>query len=44
MTSSEQQRLAWLMHQYDKALLVRSHALGLLKERGLDIQPLLEQP
>jgi len=44
LTNSEQQRLTWLMHQYDKALLVRSHALGLLKERGHDIQPLLQQP
>lgn len=42
LTDIEKQQLAGLMHQYDKALLIRSHALLLLKQRGHDITPLLE--
>jgi plasmid stability protein len=37
LTGAEKQRLAGLMHQYEKALLIRSHALLLLKQRGQDI-------
>jgi plasmid stability protein len=44
LTSAEQQRLTRLMHQYDKALLVRAHAVGLLKDRGHDVNVLLEEP
>lgn len=43
LTATEQERLAWLMHQYDKAMLVRTHAIGLLKEQGQDLQALLEE-
>jgi plasmid stability protein len=42
LTDTEKQRLAGLMHQYEKALLIRSHALLLLKQRGQDITPLLQ--
>ncbi len=42
LTAAEAQRLAGLMHQYEKALLIRSHALLLLKQRGQDITPLLD--
>ena len=44
LTDAEKQRLATLLHQSEKMLLVRSHALGLLKQRGLDITPLLQLP
>ncbi|HEY7347827.1 MAG TPA: hypothetical protein VH599_05865 [Ktedonobacterales bacterium] len=44
LTDAEKRRLAVLMHQYDKSLLVRSHALLLLKQRGHDITPLLQTP
>jgi plasmid stability protein len=40
----KQQRLSKLLHQYRKALLVRAHAVGLLKERGHDVDGLLEEP
>lgn len=42
LTDTEQQRLAYLLHQSDKSLLVRAHALALLKQRGHDIMPLLK--
>ena len=42
LTDAEKQRLAGLMHRYEKALLIRSHALLLLKQRGQDITPLLK--
>lgn len=42
LTGAEKQHLAGLMHQYEKALLIRSHALLLLKQRGQDIAPLLD--
>lgn len=44
LTPEEQQRLASLLHQYDKALLVRAHAVERLHERGQDVDSLLEQP
>ncbi len=44
LTADERQRLADSLHQYDKALLVRAHAVGRLKERGYDVDVLLEQP
>ncbi|HEY7356910.1 MAG TPA: hypothetical protein VH590_10610 [Ktedonobacterales bacterium] len=44
LTPEEQQRLADLLHQYDKALLVRAHAVGQLKERGQNVDVLLDQP
>ena len=44
LTDAQKQRLAELMHWYDKALLVRAHALLRLKERGYDITPLLKVP
>jgi plasmid stability protein len=44
LTDAEKQRLAGLMYRYEKALLIRSHALLLLKQRGQDITPLLQVP
>jgi plasmid stability protein len=44
LSDAEKQRLASLMHQYEKTLLIRSHALLLLKQRGQDITPWLEVP
>lgn len=44
LTATEKDRLADLMHQYDKALLVRAHAVGLLHDRGHDVSVLLEEP
>jgi hypothetical protein len=41
---AEQQRLAHLLHQYRRALLVRAHAAGLLKDRGHNVDVLLEEP
>jgi plasmid stability protein len=42
LTDAEKRRLAYLLHQSDKTMLVRSHALALLKQRGHDITPLLK--
>lgn len=44
LTVVEQQRLGHLLRQYDRGILIRSHALALLKQRGHDITPLLELP
>ena len=44
LTATEKDQLADLMHQYDKALLVRAHAVGLLHDRGHDVSTLLEEP
>src|SRR5579875_3827517 len=44
LTEAEKQRQAYLSHWYEKALLVRAEALALLKERGIDISPLLQLP
>jgi len=44
LTSQEQRRLTDLLHQYDKALLVRAHAVEQLQERGQDVNVLLDQP
>ena len=38
---AEQERLVELLRQEDKGMLIRSHALLLLKQRGRDIEPLL---
>lgn len=43
LSLAEQERLARLMHQYRKALLVRAHAVGLLKERGHNVNVLLDE-
>ena len=44
LTATQKDRLAELMHQYDRALLVRAHAVGLLHDRGYDVSVLLEEP
>ncbi len=41
LTVAEQERLAELLRQEEKGLLIRSRALLLLKQRGRDIEPLL---
>ncbi len=40
-TPSEREVHAQLLHQYDRAILVRAHAMQLLKKRGHDISELL---
>ncbi len=40
-TPSEREEHAHLLHQYDRAILVRAHAMQLLKERGHDVSQLL---
>jgi len=40
LTSSEQQTLAALMRQYERALLIRARAAALLHERGFDVREL----
>ncbi|HLV99852.1 MAG TPA: hypothetical protein VKT82_14370 [Ktedonobacterales bacterium] len=42
LTDAEKQRQAELGRWFDKVLLVRAHALLLLKQRGYDITPLLK--
>jgi plasmid stability protein len=41
LTVAEQERLAELLRQEDKGMLIRAQALLLLKQRGRDIEPLL---
>jgi plasmid stability protein len=41
LTVAEQERLAELLRQEEQGMLIRSHALLLLKQRGRDIEPLL---
>ena len=42
LSNAEKQRLADLLYQYDKGVLIRSQALALLKERGHNIDALLQ--
>ena len=42
LSSEEAQIKQELLYQYERRLLIRSHALLLLKERGLDISNLLK--
>jgi plasmid stability protein len=37
LNNTEEQTLAGLIRQYEHAMLVRAHAVALLKERGFDI-------
>lgn len=41
LSTDEQQIVEALLHQYERAVLVRAEALARLKERGHDITPLL---
>jgi hypothetical protein len=41
LTAGEQRLVEALVHQYERALLVRAEAMARLKERGQDIAPLL---
>ncbi len=41
LDADEQQMVETLLHQYERALLVRAEAMVRLKERGHDISPLL---
>ncbi len=41
LTVAEQERLAELLRQEDKGMLIRAQAVFLLKQRGRDIEPLL---
>jgi len=44
LTPREQRHHDTLMHGYHRALLLRSHAVRLLHERGHDVNVLLEEP
>ena len=44
LSHSERQILDELLYQYDRRLLIRSHSILLLKERGFDISKLLKVP
>ena len=41
LTRDEQRMVEALIHQYERAMLVRAEAMARLKERGQDITPLL---
>lgn len=41
LTPAEQERLEQLVHEYDRAVLLRAEAARLLKERGQDVSELL---
>jgi len=41
LTGDEQRMVAALVHQYERAMLVRAEAIVRLKERGQDVAPLL---
>jgi len=41
LTVAEEERLAELLRQEDRGLLIRAQACALLKQRGRDIEPLL---
>lgn len=43
LTSEEKQRLAGLMRQYERYMLIRAEAAALLKERGQNVDALLKQ-
>lgn len=43
LTESEEQTLAHLIRQYERTMLVRAEAAGLLKQRGHDISQLLHE-
>ena len=44
LTVAEQERLAELLRQEDKGMLIRARALLLLRQHGRDIEPLLHPP
>lgn len=44
LTAPEQTQTQDLLNRYDQAVLLRAKALALLKQRGRDISPLLQQP
>jgi plasmid stability protein len=43
LTETEAQTLASLVHQYERAMLVRAQAAALLKQRGYDVSVLVTQ-
>jgi plasmid stability protein len=44
LSDAEKQRLADLLYQYDKGILIRAEAAALLKARGHDVNVLLQRP
>jgi plasmid stability protein len=44
LTAAETQRLADLVRQYERAMLVRAQAAALLRERGHDVSNLIQRP
>jgi hypothetical protein len=44
LTANEASELAGLLHQYERAMVVRAQAVALLRERGWDVSGLLARP
>jgi plasmid stability protein len=44
LTETERQRVTSLVHQYERAMLIRAQAAALLKQRGHDVSCLLREP
>ncbi|HRV94135.1 MAG TPA: hypothetical protein P5526_18390 [Anaerolineae bacterium] len=44
LTATEQAQAQELLSRYDQAVLMRAKAIALLKQRGRDVSPLLQQP
>ncbi|HEY7349979.1 MAG TPA: hypothetical protein VH599_16800 [Ktedonobacterales bacterium] len=43
LTDAEKERLAWLMRQYERTMLIRAEAAAILKRRGHDVNVLLKK-
>ncbi len=44
LSDAEKQRFSDLLYQYDKGILIRAEAVVQLKERGYDVDVLLQKP
>ncbi len=44
LTAAANAQLHELLSRYDQAVLKRARAIALLKQRGQDVSPLLQQP
>jgi hypothetical protein len=44
LTAAANAQLQELLNRYDQAVLRRARAIALLKQRGQDVWPLLQQP
>lgn len=43
LTDAEEQELAALLKEYEKSILIRSEAMGILMERGYDVSKLMKK-